>query len=230
MTTTRTATTVLGGLDALRPSIEDLYRDLHQHPELCHRGAADPRPGRQRLRTAGFEVTTASAALAWSACCATGRTDRTVAGGHGRVAGAEQTGLPYASTVRAPTGRNERAGDARLRPRHARQLPARRRPLARGGRSRRWHGTVIALFQPAEETGDGAAGMLEDHLSELVPHTRRRRRPARPPVRGRTSRTPGQTSAVLGRQHADHRLRPWRPRVDAAGRGRPGRAPRIEAS
>jgi hippurate hydrolase len=32
-----------------------------------------------------------------------------------------------------------------------------------------WHGTVVALFQPAEETGDGAAGMVADNLVDLVP-------------------------------------------------------------
>jgi hippurate hydrolase len=32
-----------------------------------------------------------------------------------------------------------------------------------------WHGTLIALFQPAEETGDGARGMVEDGLKGLFP-------------------------------------------------------------
>ena len=28
----------------------------------------------------------------------------------------------------------------------------------------KWHGTLLALFQPAEETGDGAQGMVDDGL------------------------------------------------------------------
>jgi hippurate hydrolase len=32
-----------------------------------------------------------------------------------------------------------------------------------------WHGTVVALFQPAEETGDGARHMLDDGLADLIP-------------------------------------------------------------
>jgi hippurate hydrolase len=32
-----------------------------------------------------------------------------------------------------------------------------------------WNGTVVALFQPAEETGDGARGMAGDHLAEVIP-------------------------------------------------------------
>lgn len=32
-----------------------------------------------------------------------------------------------------------------------------------------WSGTVVALFQPAEETADGAPGMLDDGLAQLIP-------------------------------------------------------------
>lgn len=32
-----------------------------------------------------------------------------------------------------------------------------------------WQGTVVALFQPAEETGDGARGMLDDKLAARIP-------------------------------------------------------------
>ena len=32
-----------------------------------------------------------------------------------------------------------------------------------------WSGTLVVLFQPAEETGDGAQAMLDDHLLEIVP-------------------------------------------------------------
>jgi hippurate hydrolase len=39
--------------------------------------------------------------------------------------------------------------------------------LARGTDT--WDGTLVALFQPAEETGDGAAGMVEDGLAAILP-------------------------------------------------------------
>ena len=32
-----------------------------------------------------------------------------------------------------------------------------------------WAGTLVLLFQPAEETGDGARGMVDDHLESVVP-------------------------------------------------------------
>jgi amidohydrolase len=31
-----------------------------------------------------------------------------------------------------------------------------------------WHGTLVALFQPAEETGDGARGMVDDDLATIL--------------------------------------------------------------
>ena len=37
------------------------------------------------------------------------------------------------------------------------------------GRRDAWSGTFIALFQPAEETGAGARGMLDDGLTDAVP-------------------------------------------------------------
>ena len=33
----------------------------------------------------------------------------------------------------------------------------------------RWNGTLLALFQPAEETGDGAQGMVDDGLLKRIP-------------------------------------------------------------
>ncbi len=48
---TRPTRTVLAGLDAVRADVEDLYRDLHRHPEL----------GLREHRTAKK----AAAALAW---------------------------------------------------------------------------------------------------------------------------------------------------------------------
>ena len=41
--------------------------------------------------------------------------------------------------------------------------PAARRPQRRSG-----SGTVVALFQPAEETGDGARGMVDDGLAAIL--------------------------------------------------------------
>src|SRR3954452_15446838 len=48
---------VLSGLDAIMARLEDLYRDVHEHPELSmqeHRTAAK---AAERLEAAGYDVT-----------------------------------------------------------------------------------------------------------------------------------------------------------------------------
>ena len=54
--------------------------------------------------------------------------------------------------------------------------------------------------------------------------SRRGAGPARDAGAGRRGRHPVGSGALRGGQHADHRLRARRPRLDAAGRGRPGGA------
>src|SRR3954471_15119201 len=48
--------TVLTGLDDVRPWVEQLYRDVHQHPELSHQETRTAGLVADRLRGAGFEV------------------------------------------------------------------------------------------------------------------------------------------------------------------------------
>ena len=50
------ATAVLSGLDQVRSWQEELYRDLHQHPELSHQEHETAANVTGRLRQAGFEV------------------------------------------------------------------------------------------------------------------------------------------------------------------------------
>ena len=47
---------VLAGLEATRPWQEELYRDVHQHPELSHQETRTAGLVAERLRGAGFEV------------------------------------------------------------------------------------------------------------------------------------------------------------------------------
>jgi metal-dependent amidase/aminoacylase/carboxypeptidase family protein len=59
-----------------------------------------------------------------------------------------------------------------------------------------WHGTLISLFQPAEELGTGAQAMIDDHLFDRFP------KPdvilgqhVMPPSAGRISYRPGVTQS-----------------------------------
>src|SRR3954462_7000472 len=57
--TISTSGAVLAGLDALLPDLENLYRDIHAHPELSTQETRTAGIAARRLRQAGYEVTTA---------------------------------------------------------------------------------------------------------------------------------------------------------------------------
>ncbi|MER6382177.1 amidohydrolase [Streptomyces sp. NPDC001250] len=151
-------------VDVLGP-VTDLYRDLHQHPELS--GQERRTAGRlaQWLDSAGYEVT------------------RNV-GGHGVVGllrsgegptvllradldalpVAEATGLPYASREFAagPDGQQRPVMHACGHDIHVACLAGAAVLLAEA--ADRWRGTVMVVGQPAEETLSGAEAMLRDGL------------------------------------------------------------------
>jgi amidohydrolase len=164
------AAAVLAGLDGLRNSIEDFYRDLHQHPELSH---AERRTGARvarRLRGAGYAVQEGIGGTGVVGVLANG-TGRTVLlrADMDALPVSEATGLPYASTATGtdPEGQPVPVMHACGHDVHISCLLGAAELLAAG--RTQWTGTVIALFQPAEETGDGASTMVQDHLADLIP-------------------------------------------------------------
>jgi hippurate hydrolase len=161
---------VLAGLDAARPWQEDLYRDVHQHPELSHDERRTAGLVAERLRGAGFEVHeqvggTGVVGLLRNGDGATVllRADMDA------LPVREATGLPYAS---AATSTDAQGNDVPVMHAcghdvHVACLAGAAQLLADG--KEQWSGTLVALFQPAEEVGDGARGMVDDGLATLVP-------------------------------------------------------------
>lgn len=146
---------VLEPLATVRTELEELYRDLHAHPELSHEEHRTAGLVAQRLRADGFEV--------HEGVDGTG-----VVGvlGHGEgpvvllradmdaLPVREATGLDYASTATAADG--EPVMHACGHDVHVTALLGAAHLLAVG--SQHWSGTLVALFQPGEEHGDGAHG------------------------------------------------------------------------
>jgi hippurate hydrolase len=81
----------------------------------------------------------------------------------------EVTGLPYASSVTATDsdGRSTPVMHACGHDMHVAWLIGASTLLAKNRDA--WHGTLMPIFQPAEETAAGAQAMIDDHLFERFP-------------------------------------------------------------
>ena len=161
---------VLAGLERTRAWQEELYRDIHQHPELSHQEQRTAGLVADRLRSAGFEVHERVSGTGVVGVLRNGdgpavllRADMDA------LPVREATGLPYASHETAPDGAGGEVPvmHACGHDMHVACLAGAAVLLADDTES--WTGTLIALFQPAEEVGDGARGMVDAGLADLVP-------------------------------------------------------------
>jgi amidohydrolase len=147
-----------------------LYRDLHVHPELAfaeHRTAGIVA---ERLRGLGYQVTTGvgGTGVVGLLSSGTGPTVLLRADMDGLPV-LEQTGLPYASTG---GGRDSSGADVPVmhacgHDMHVTCLLGAAAQLAAVRDA--WRGTLLLVFQPAEETGKGARAMLDDGLLRRFP-------------------------------------------------------------
>src|SRR4051795_7118101 len=161
---------VLAGLEKSRSWQEELYREVHQHPELSHHENRTAGLVADRLRGAGYEV--------HERVGGTGVVGVLHNGDGGTVLlradmdalpVREATGLPYASEVTATDadGGTVPVMHACGHDVHVACLAGAAQLLADG--RQHWTGTLIALFQPAEEVGGGARRMVDDGLADLIP-------------------------------------------------------------
>ncbi|WP_448808133.1 amidohydrolase [Agromyces bauzanensis] len=147
-----------------------IYRDLHAHPELSfqeHRTAGIVAGALEEL---GLAVTTGIGGTGVVGVLENG-------GGPTVLLRAdmdglpveEATGLPYASTARGtdPDGNDVPVMHACGHDVHVTCLLGATERLVADRAS--WSGTLVALFQPAEEWGGGAEAMIADGLFDRVP-------------------------------------------------------------
>ena len=143
-------------IDAIYPDIEKLYIDLHRNPELAFHETETAAKLAARMKALGFDVTTGVGRTGVVAIMKNGpgptvmlRTEMDA------LPVDEKTNLPFASQVKGvmhacghDIHMSAWSGTAQLMATHKTQ----------------WHGTLMMIGQPAEESGGGAAAMLRDGL------------------------------------------------------------------
>jgi amidohydrolase len=168
--TPQTRDPVLAGLDSLLPDLQAIYTDIHSHPELSMQETRTAEIAARRLRAAGFEVTTGIGTTGVVGVLRNGdgptvmlRADMDA------LPVKEATGLPYASTVVAKDreGNTTPVGHMCGHDMHVTWLIG-TTTLFSQVRSA-WKGTLLAVFQPAEETAEGAQAMIDDGLFTRFP-------------------------------------------------------------
>jgi len=150
--------------------LESLYKDLHAHPELSLQEEKTAARLAREMKEVGFEVTPNVGGHGLVCILRNGdgptvlvRTDLDA------LPVVEQTGLPYASKSRA---RDKNGNDVGVmhacgHDMHMTCWVGTAKTLAAMKES--WHGTLIFIGQPAEESGAGARTMLEDGLFKRFP-------------------------------------------------------------
>ena len=169
MTISSPTAAVLAGLDESRPWQEDLYRHLHENPELSNQEHGTAKAIVERLRSFGYEVHDGVGGTGVVGILRNGPGPSVLLRSEiDALPVKEKTGLPYASLVTATDeeGKEVPVMHACGHDLHVTCLLGAASLLA--ATPEHWNGTLVVLFQPAEELGTGANAMVVDHLSKLV--------------------------------------------------------------
>ncbi|MGB9198687.1 MAG: amidohydrolase [Terriglobales bacterium] len=157
-------------VDSVYPAAHDLYLDLHEHPELSSHETQTAAKLAERLRTVGYEVTEHVGGTGIVAIMKNGpgptimlRTELDA------LPVEEKTGLPYASKVRTKddSGREVPVMHACGHDLHMAALFGTAEIMAHSTDT--WHGTLMLIGQPAEETITGARAMIADGFATRFP-------------------------------------------------------------
>jgi len=166
----RIVETISGEVEAIYSDARALYLDLHQNPELSSHETQTAAKLAGRLRDLGYAVTEQVGGTGVVALLKNGagptvmlRTELDA------LPVEEKTGLPYASKVRAKddSGRDVGVMHACGHDVHMASLFGTAAIMAHNKAA--WHGTLILIGQPAEETISGAKRMIEDGLMTRFP-------------------------------------------------------------
>jgi hippurate hydrolase len=152
------------------PMVEAIYKDIHQHPELSMQEVRTAGIAAQKLRDAGFTVTERIGKTGVVGLLKNGdgpivmmRADMDA------LPMSEKTGLPYASTA---TGENQKGETVPVdhscgHDLHTSWLLGAAAVMSEARQN--WRGTLMTVFQPAEETAQGSQAMLDDSMMDRFP-------------------------------------------------------------
>jgi len=152
-------------LESVYPDAHALYLDLHQNPELSAHETQTAAKLAARWRSAGYDVTEHVGGTGVVAILKNGpgptimlRTELDA------LPVEEKTGLPYASKVHAKddAGHDVPVMHACGHDLHMASVLGTAEIMVRSKDT--WHGTLMLIGQPAEETIGGAEGMIRDGL------------------------------------------------------------------
>jgi len=164
------AATLNEAVRADMPELMTLYRDLHANPELSMQEVRSPAKLAAEMRKLSFTVTEKVGKTGVVAVMKNGpgpvlliRADMDA------LPVVEQTGLPFASKVRATARSGVETGvmHACGHDTHMTTFIGTARRLA--AMKDQWSGTLVMILQPGEETGEGAKAMLDDGLYTRFP-------------------------------------------------------------
>ena len=163
-------TRLLAPLPDLLPSLEAAYKDVHAHPELSMQETRTAALAAKHLKDNDYEVSTGVGKTGVVGVLRNGegpaillRADMDA------LPVREGTGLDYASRcqVTDASGKTTPVAHACGHDMHVAWLMGASALFARTRAA--WKGTLIALFQPGEETAQGARAMIDDGLFTRFP-------------------------------------------------------------
>src|SRR3984893_6872703 len=156
------------------PNLVSTYKTLHSHPELSHHEEHTSALVAAELRKAGYTVTDhvgkypdGSQAYGVVAVLQNGAGPKLlIRADMDALPIVDETGVPYASHVKSTNASGQQVGvmHACGHDVHVTTLIGTARALAAS--KSKWHGTLMLIGQPSEESIDGARAMLADHLYE----------------------------------------------------------------
>jgi amidohydrolase len=161
---------VLANLNGLVPELETIYKDIHSHPELSMQEQRTASVAADHLRTAGYEVTTGVGKTGVVGVLRNGEGPTVMLRADmDALPVQEATGLPYASKVKATdsAGKSVPVMHACGHDMHVTWLIGAATLFSKSREA--WKGTLMAVFQPAEETAQGSHAMIDDGLFKRFP-------------------------------------------------------------